>query len=105
MMNYDDFEDLEGSELGFQAREALERSKQEFVKGCYEAYDVLVHKGKDVLKETDVSEIQKALNRMTQLFIMKEDYERCSFLRKYAEENIPGFVITPDPSVIKELSL
>lgn len=107
MNKYDEFEDDEmASEfLEAQRREMLEKSKEEFVKGCYEAYDVLVNQGKAALVETDVKSIQKAINRMAQLFLMNEEYERCSFLKQYVKTHMPEFEITPDPSVIKELSL
>lgn len=94
-----DMYDLEAS------REALERSKQEFIKGCYDAYELLVTRGPKALEEAPVKEIQKAINRMTQLFLLREEYERCGFLKQYVSAHMPEFEIVPDPSVVKELSL
>jgi hypothetical protein len=42
---------------------------------------------------------------MTQLFLMKEEYERCSFLKQYVKAHMPEFEITPDKNLIKELSI
>jgi hypothetical protein len=42
---------------------------------------------------------------MTQLFLLREEYERCEFLKKYVADHLPGFKIVPDRNVIKELSL
>lgn len=107
MNKYDEFEDddMASEFLEAQRREILERSKDEFVKGCYEAYDVLVNQGKAALDGAELKDIQKAINRMTQLFLIQEEYERCSFLKQYVTLHMPEFEITPDPSVIKELSL
>jgi hypothetical protein len=86
-------------------RELIERSKKEFVAGCYEAYDILATQGKGALDGTEIKAIQKAINRMMSLFIMKEEYERCQFLKNYVKNYIPGFEIQPDKSVGNELSL
>jgi len=102
MNMYEEFSDEFESE---DARLFLEQSKQEFIDGCYSAYDVLVSEGSDVLEQTTTTELQKAINRMTQLFLLREEYERCEFLKRYATDHLPGFQIQPDPSVIKELSL
>jgi hypothetical protein len=101
----DNFEDMESEFLEHQKREALEKSKSEFIKGCYEAYDVLATRGQEALLESNPKDIQKAINRMTQLFLMNEEYERCNFLKNYVDTHMPEFVITPDSSVIKELAL
>ncbi len=79
-------------------------AKEEFINGCYEAYDVLVTKGKTALQEAEISSIQRAINKMTALFIVNEEFERCSFLQKFVSENMPGFKIEPDPTVEKQLN-
>ena len=93
------------SEFENYKRAQLEESKQVFIQGCYEAYDLLVSRGPEVLQQTGTHEIQKAINRMTQLFLLNEDYERCSYLKRYVKDYMPEFEITPDPSVIKELEM
>jgi hypothetical protein len=83
----------------------IETTKKEFIEGCYEAYDLLASKGKSAIENTDVNAIESAINRMTALFILREDYERCQFLKKYVELHLPGIDIKPDMNVQKELSL
>jgi hypothetical protein len=39
------------------------------------------------------------------LFVINEEYERCQFLKSFADKHMPGFEISPDNSVQKELSL
>ena len=56
-------------------------------------------------KGTKPKEIQNAINRMMSLFLIKEEYDRCEFLKKFALEHMPGFEISPDKSVQNELSL
>ena len=80
-----------------------EKSKKEFVEGCYEAYDLLASKGKAAIEGTEVTAIQTAINRMTALFIMNEDYERCQFLKRYVELHLPGLEIKPDMSIQEDL--
>ena len=99
--DYDD-DDLDGSEEI--RKEIVRRSAEEFIEGCYEAYDLLATNGQQALREAEASSIQRAINRMTSLFIMKEEYERCQFLKKFVDENMPGFQITPDRDIEKELN-
>jgi hypothetical protein len=103
--DYDDDFDAMESEFTEAKRQALERSKEEFIRGCYDAYDLLATQGQEALNGASPKDIQRAINRMTQLFLLKEEYERCSFLKKYVDQHMPEFEITPDSSVVKELSL
>ena len=105
MFEDDEDDDLLGSKINEFERARLEKAKLEFIEGCYEAYDMLVSKGAQVINETPTSEIQTAINRMTQLFLINEEYERCNFLKKYVNEHMPEFEIKPDPSVIRELAM
>lgn len=102
-MTYDD------DELEDRANELrkmlIERSKKDFIEGCYDAYDMLATKGKEAILGSDIKSIHTAINRMTALFLIREEYERCKFLKTYVEQNLPGYEIKPDPSVEKELSL
>ena len=86
-------------------RKLIEKSKQEFRKGCYDAYEMIVSKGPKVLDEDNRKSIEKALNRMTALFLLEEEYERCKFIQDFVTEHMPGFVINPDPNIPKELSI
>ena len=103
-MFYEDDDDdfIEGSEV---TKERMAMAQEEFIEGCYEAYDLLATRGKEALKEAEITSIQRAINRMTMLFIMKEEYERCEFLKKFVDENMKGFKITPDTAIQKDLNL
>lgn len=107
MFNYEDEddEDQRDDKLEEMKRKIIERSKKEFIKGCYDAYELLANKGEEAIKGTKPKEIQNAINRMMSLFLIKEEYERCEFLKKFADKHMPGFEINPDKSVHNELSL
>ena len=79
-------------------------AKEDFIQGCYDAYAVLVTQGRSALDEAEISSIQRAINKMTALFIVNEEFERCSFLQRFVAENMPGFKIEPDPTIEKELN-
>ena len=80
------------------------RARKEFIDGCYTAYEILERDGKKALDQGDLNSICRAINRMMSLFLIKEEYERCSFLKNYVEQNIPGHTIDPDPVVVQQLS-
>lgn len=101
----DDFpEELErrGKEL---QKQLQSKARQEFIQGCYQAYDILEKQGEKALEQGDLNSICRAIDRMMTLFLAREEYERCSFLKKYVERNIPGHVITPDPVVTEQMNL
>jgi hypothetical protein len=81
----------------------IEIQKKIFIEGCYEAYDLLTSKGKEALAVGELSAICSAIDRMTALFLLNEEYERCKFLKEFASANIPGYVIVPDKNVEIEL--
>jgi hypothetical protein len=47
--------------------------------------------------------IGKAINRMTALFIHREEYERCKFLAEFVSNYMPEHVITPEEEIINNL--
>lgn len=85
------------------AKKLAAQSKKEFIEGCYTAYDMLVNKGGSALGEGDMEAIGKAINRMTALFVHREEYERCKFLTDYVAKYMPEHVITPEESIIDNL--
>lgn len=100
------FEDDDEFEQADRIRQQLaEKTKKEFIEGCYEAFDILMNDGPKALEEAEASSIQRAINRMTSFFIMKEEYEKCQFLQSYVSKYMPGFVITPDESIQRDLIL
>jgi hypothetical protein len=84
-------------------KQLRQRAKQDFIEGCYSAYEILEKEGDKALEKGDLSSICRAINRMMSLFLLQEEYERCSFLKSYVETNIPGHVIEPDPHIQEEL--
>jgi hypothetical protein len=104
-MYHDDDDDFEfPEELARQEKRRQEAEKQEFIKGCYQAYDILVAQGSAAMQQAELPSIQKAINRMTAFFLLQEEYERCGFLKGFVEQNIPGWSITPDYSIEKQLA-
>lgn len=103
-MHEDEFDDEEFEAHSREIQEKLkEISRKEFVDGCYMAYDMLVSKGDSAIVDVDLDSVCKAIDRMTSLFIINEEYERCQFLADYVKRNIPGHEINPDPSVKIEM--
>jgi hypothetical protein len=105
MFNYEDDDDDQMEGANELKKQIIERSKKEFVAGCYDAYEMLSTKGKEAINGTNPKDIQRAINRMMALFVINEEYERCQFLKSFADKHMPGFEISPDNSVQKELSL
>jgi hypothetical protein len=99
-------EDINGY-LEEQAREVAERTRREtlknFIEGCYVAYDMLAKEGARAMEGSNEESIGSAINRMTALFLEREEYERCGFLKRFVNEHMPGREVIPDPDVIKEL--
>ena len=105
-MTHDEF-NMDDAEFEANSREftklQIEAQKKIFIEGCYEAYDLLTSKGKEALAVGELSAICSAIDRMTALFLLNEEYERCNFLKEFAIANIPGYVIVPDKNVEIEL--
>jgi hypothetical protein len=99
-------EDINGY-LEEQAREVAERTRREtlksFIDGCYVAYDLLAKQGSKAMEGSTEESIGSAINRMTALFLEREEYERCGFLQKFVSEHMPGREVIPDQNVINEL--
>ena len=103
--DHDEDDDFEfPDEFARQEQKRIAREKQEFIRGCYEAYDILVSHGSAALEQAELPAIQRAIQRMTAFFLLQEEYERCGFLKGFVEENIPGWTIEPDWSVEKNLA-
>lgn len=104
----DDFEDELSDELAERSQslksKLKEKARVDFIEGCYTAYGILERDGKKALEQGDLDSICRAINRMMSLFLVKEEYERCSFLQRYVEQNIPGHQIQPDPNLLKQLT-
>lgn len=80
-----------------------EAAVRDFIDGCYAAYEVLEERGVEALETGDPDAIKMALNRMMALFLHKEEYERCAFLKVFVETHMEGHVIQPDWEVIRDM--
>jgi hypothetical protein len=80
-----------------------EAAVEQFIEGCYMAYGIMHVRGEDALREGDPESIEMAINRMMALFLHREQYERCSFIKSFVKNHIPDFVIEPDWQVIKDM--
>ena len=102
-------EEDEDDEISSRAEELrkimVEKTRKEFIVGCYDAYDVLTsgESNPKVLEGVNPKSIESAINRMAALFLLREEYERCQFLKEFIEKWMPGFEMRPDPVVEKEL--
>ena len=106
----DDDDDLGEDINGYfeeQAKEIAERNRKEtlknFIEGCYVAYDLLANEGSRAMEGSNEESIGSAINRMTALFLEREEYERCGFLQKFVNEHMPGMEVIPDQEVMREL--
>jgi hypothetical protein len=76
---------------------------REFVDGCYAVYSMLHVRGVEALEDGDPDAIEMAINRMMALFLHREEYERCAFIKSFVEKHIPDFEIQPDWRVIEDM--
>lgn len=102
--DFDDFQDELEERASKVQKQLKQKARKEFIDGCYQAYSILERDGKKALEQGDLNSICRAINRMMSLFLVKEEYERCGFLQKYVETNIPGHKIEPDPTVAQQLT-
>jgi hypothetical protein len=82
-----------------------DKLQENFITGCYEGYDILTSMGEKALSKEDLPNIKKAINRMNTLFIMKEEYERCGWLKRFCEEHLPDHKIELDEEVQTKIIL
>jgi hypothetical protein len=61
--------------------------------------------GEKALIKEDIPSIKKAINRMNTLFIMKEEYERCGWLKTFCEKHLPDHKIELDEEVQTQIIL
>ena len=65
-------------------------NKQLFVESCNEAFVVLKQVKKEKMPVAEFGGAQLAIKRMLGLFIDQEEYEKCTFLKKFLDENFEG---------------
>jgi len=78
---------------------------KEFIQNCNDAYSAIIKNPDSVItKEKTKEEKDKlilALNRISALFIIREEYEKCEALKKFVNDKIPGETLCP---LIQEVS-
>ena len=70
--------------------ESPNMTKEIFTDYCNEAYTVLLEAKKKEIRVSQFKDANLALRRMLGLFIDKEEYEKCIFLKKFLDENFKG---------------
>lgn len=65
-------------------------NKQLFVESCNEAFVVLKQAKKEKMPVVEFGGAQLAIKRMLGLFIDQEEYEKCTFLKKFLDEHFEG---------------
>jgi|APGre2960657404_1045060.scaffolds.fasta_scaffold133144_1 hypothetical protein len=70
--------------------ESPNMTKEIFTGYCNEAYTVLLEARQKKLNVSQFKDANLALRRMLGLFVDKEEYEKCSFIKKFLDENFKG---------------
>lgn len=92
--------------MGERRDNILNQRKQEFITGCYEAYELLTEHKEQVFDTKGVTKdsLKTTVDRMLTYFLEIEDYEKCQFLKDFASEHLDGYNTKPVPAVIRELN-
>lgn len=108
MRNYfdDDEEEFFEEESIILEERMEERKREDFIKNCNEAYQSIEDDPETIIGEegspTEIKSLINALNRMCALFIIQEEYEKCSFLKKFMENKIPEGKFEPRIEEVKK---
>jgi hypothetical protein len=111
MRNYfDDDEDDEGFDEDLIIREMKmekeSKERKEFIQNCNDAFKAIESDPDNILDSsnpaTKKDNLINALNRMSALFILQEEYEKCETLRKFIESKIPDVKLEPKIEEVKK---
>ena len=65
------------------------KERKEFIKNCNDAYEAIKSDPDNIVNSenpaTKKANLVNALNRMSALFILQEEYEKCETLKRFAE--------------------
>jgi hypothetical protein len=112
MRNYfddeeDDDEDFD-DDLIIREMESEKETKErkEFIRNCNDAYEAIKTDPDNIVNSenpaTKKDNLINALNRMSALFILQEEYEKCETLKRFAKAKIPEIELTPNVEEIKK---
>jgi len=112
MRNYfdDDEDDDEDFDEGLIIREMESeketKERKEFIRNCNDAYEAIKTDPDNIVNSenpaTKKDNLINALNRMSALFILQEEYEKCETLKRSAKAKIPEIELTPNVEEIKK---
>jgi len=112
MRNYfdDDEDDDEDFDEGLIIREMESeketKERKEFIRNCNDAYEAIKTDPDNIVNSenpaTKKDNLINALNRMSALFILQEEYEKCETLKRFAKAKIPEIELTPNVEEIKK---
>lgn len=112
MRNYFDDEDEDDDYLDEELiiremeMEKEEKARKEFIRNCNDAYEAIKSDPDTIVNEdnsaTKKDNLINALNRMSALFILQEEYEKCETLKKFVEDKIPEQKLTPKVDEVKK---
>jgi hypothetical protein len=85
-------------------KEAKERN--EFIRNCNDAYEAIKSDPDNIVNDknpaTKKANLINALNRMSALFILQEEYEKCEALKRFVEAKIPEIELSPNVEEVKK---
>ena len=112
MRNYfddeeDDDEDFdEGLIIREMESEKETKERKEFIRNCNDAYKAIKTDPDNIVNSenpaTKKDNLINALNRMSALFILQEEYEKCETLKRFVKAKIPEIELTPNVEEIKK---
>jgi hypothetical protein len=82
------------------------KERKEFIRNCNDAYEAIKTDPDNIVNSenpaTKKDNLINALNRMSALFILQEEYEKCETLKRFAKAKIPEIELTPNVEEIKK---
>ena len=102
----EDFDDQDDLTFLIMEKEKETKERKEFIQNCRDAYEV-IQKDPDSIFEPNMSQDKKvnlisAINRMSGLFILEENYEKCKVLKSFLESRVPGEKLSPRVDEVKK---
>jgi hypothetical protein len=87
-MSYDENDDESGYDQWIENGHHKLMEKKIFVDLCRESYELIQTNGTDAIEGENSQTVNKALSRMLRVFEELEEFEKCSYLKGFAMENL-----------------